>query len=390
MTTEPIENISLKREELYEQVWTTPVVKLAKIYGLSDVAIGKICKKYFIPKPTLGYWAKVSHGKIVPRPRLPTINDERLSIVQIRKRPLRPDRKRPTSRDRPTEASITVPERLTAPHVLVSNTLIQLKSNAPDRNGVIRPRAAQCLDVSVGRNNIGRAMRLMDALLKTLEKQGCRTSVAEKDRKYLTCVHIFGQTIEIQIRELLDRREKQFTAAEKKEREKSSWLRDRIEYEYFPSGRLALNVLNYLDDGCRRLWSDGKKQRLENCLGSVIDGLIVAAEVEKARHLRWEQREKERLEREQERLKEEERKRKEQEKIARLENLTNSWRKSQNIREFAFAIEKAFAENNVTIGTGSELANWLHWARNYAESIDPVALTLRSRLKTDDSDKSNS
>lgn len=53
------EAIFVSREELYEQVWTTPTRHLAAKYGISDVAIRKICKKLFVPKPPPGYWARV-------------------------------------------------------------------------------------------------------------------------------------------------------------------------------------------------------------------------------------------------------------------------------------------------------------------------------------------
>ena len=376
------ETISLKREELYEQVWTTPVARLAKSYGLSDVAIGKICKKHSIPKPPLGYWAKVSHGKILPRPPLPDVTGDRLNIIEIHKRSSRQDPADPASTDQAAEMSVPVRERLTSPHPLVGSSLAILKSRPTDQDGLIRPWAAQCLDVSVARANIGRAMRIMDALLKALDARGYSTTVVEKERKHLTRVQLLGEAVEIEIRELLVRREKQFTAAEKKEREKSSWLRDRMEYEYFPSGRLTFNILNYLADGCRRLWSDGKKQRLENCLGSIISGLIAAAESERTHRLQREQWEKERREREQAQLEEQERKRKEQEKVGRLEYLVDSWKKGQNIREFIAAIEKGYAERNQHIDLDSELATWLSWARRYADTIDPIVQTLDSTLKT--------
>ena len=318
----------------------------------------------------------------MPRPLLPNINDEQLAVVKIHKRPVRPYLWRPTSEDRPDTISVIVPDRLTSPHQLVSNTLIALKSCTPDRDGILRPRSAQCLDVSISRNIIGRAMRVMDALLKALEKHGYPASIVERDRKRLTCVQVLGETIEIQLRELLDRREKQFTAVEKKERERSSWLRDKIEYEYSPSGRLTLNILNYLSDGCRRVWSDGKKQRLEIRLDSVINGVIAAAESEKALRLQRERWEKERVDREQERLKEAERRRKEEEKIGRLEHFVNSWKRSQGVREFLTALEQGFADKNVSIDPGSELGNWLSWARNYADSIDPIVQTLKSTSQT--------
>ena len=90
MNHDESEIITFTRNELYDKIWNTPTIKLAKDFGLSDVALGKICKKHVIPKPPLGYWAKLMHGKIVARPPLPNISDHRLEVIEIRKRPLFP------------------------------------------------------------------------------------------------------------------------------------------------------------------------------------------------------------------------------------------------------------------------------------------------------------
>ena len=57
------DDITISRQELYKLVWSKPVVKIAKEFGISDVAVAKICKKMNIPKPGLGYWAKKKYGK---------------------------------------------------------------------------------------------------------------------------------------------------------------------------------------------------------------------------------------------------------------------------------------------------------------------------------------
>lgn len=56
---------------LYEEVWTTPLTKLAARYGLSDVGLRKVCKAMDIPLPGVGHWAKAAVGKADPRPPLP-------------------------------------------------------------------------------------------------------------------------------------------------------------------------------------------------------------------------------------------------------------------------------------------------------------------------------
>lgn len=45
-------------EEMQRLVWEKPTSQLSKDLGVSDVAIGKFCKKHNINKPPRGYWAK--------------------------------------------------------------------------------------------------------------------------------------------------------------------------------------------------------------------------------------------------------------------------------------------------------------------------------------------
>src|SRR5687767_13288062 len=67
----PKEEFFLSREALYIRIWETPTVKLAKELGMSDVALGKICRKLEIPKPPLGYWRKIETGHKKEIPPLP-------------------------------------------------------------------------------------------------------------------------------------------------------------------------------------------------------------------------------------------------------------------------------------------------------------------------------
>ncbi len=64
------ELIVLRREELFDRVWSEPVSTLAVEYGISGVALAKICKRMGLPAPSRGYWARKAAGKRVPRPAL--------------------------------------------------------------------------------------------------------------------------------------------------------------------------------------------------------------------------------------------------------------------------------------------------------------------------------
>jgi len=60
----------LTREELFLLVWERPSQEVARELGISDVALGKRCKKLQVPKPPPGYWAKVNAGKLTRKPIL--------------------------------------------------------------------------------------------------------------------------------------------------------------------------------------------------------------------------------------------------------------------------------------------------------------------------------
>jgi len=63
------------RNVLYDEVWAQPMWTLANKYGISDVGLAKTCRKLGVPLPGLGYWAKKSAGKKVPkRPPLPVLS----------------------------------------------------------------------------------------------------------------------------------------------------------------------------------------------------------------------------------------------------------------------------------------------------------------------------
>ena len=62
------------REELYTQVWSEPMVRLAKRYNVSDVALAKVCRKLDIPVPPRGYWRRLQTGRRPAPPALPKVS----------------------------------------------------------------------------------------------------------------------------------------------------------------------------------------------------------------------------------------------------------------------------------------------------------------------------
>jgi hypothetical protein len=84
---QPLNTKYWDRVELYNEVWNQPIVKLARKYGISDVALGKACRKLRIPHPGRGYWAKRTAGKAVKQEPLPEFKDapvvRRLKVIPV-------------------------------------------------------------------------------------------------------------------------------------------------------------------------------------------------------------------------------------------------------------------------------------------------------------------
>ena len=135
---------------------------------------------------------------------------------------------------------------------------------------------------------------------------------------------------------------------------------------------LTLRIKNWANGTFRKSWTDGKKQRLEDCLNDFIIGLHRTALVEKEDRRAREERQ--RLWEEEKRRKEEEEnlRREEQRRIQCLEHQINNWFKSQQIRFYLSVVREAAICKYGHIEAGSKLDKWLTWANNYADQIDPL------------------
>ncbi len=67
--------VDLTREELYNRVWSKPMVHVAADLGISDVMLAKLCKQKDVPRPQRGYWANLSSPSKNKRYIKPTLPD---------------------------------------------------------------------------------------------------------------------------------------------------------------------------------------------------------------------------------------------------------------------------------------------------------------------------
>ena len=123
--------------ELYEQVWKTPMVHLAKSYKCSPAELRNICVSHDVPLPKAGYWTQVQTGKVIAKPKLP-FRDRYKEIIEIAETVVTQSEstKEASSnqaKERPAEeclkdtARVSAQTELTNPHPLVKKTLQDLE-----------------------------------------------------------------------------------------------------------------------------------------------------------------------------------------------------------------------------------------------------------------------
>ena len=75
-----------RREALYELIWAAPMMEIAQQLGVSDVALGKLCRRADIPTPWRGYWPRAGAGQRLERTELPPAPAGLPELLRIRGR----------------------------------------------------------------------------------------------------------------------------------------------------------------------------------------------------------------------------------------------------------------------------------------------------------------
>ena len=378
----------LTREELYAQVWAEPMTKLAQRYGLSDRGLAKICTRTGIPVPGRGYWARVQSGQVPRQAKLPKIKAGQKAMVNLNKRghileetkELQDVAGNIESEAHP-DNKIVVPDELIDPLPLVEKTAKSLRAAGADDHGMVRPRAKRCLDVRVGKESIERAACIMDTLLKALDVRGIEL-IHDGRGEGGTQLIVDGETLDFHLEEKARREKYQPTTAEQKKLDENSYYRYRLpDDKFFPSGNLSLKLdIGWWGRGLRGTWSDGKRQRVENCLNKFIATAYKAAAQKKSARIKRERDERERAEQQRRREILRRQIEQEQKRVDALTAQARLWQEAQQLRAYVQAARSAGYYALPAITGGRNMKEWCAWALEQANRLDPTISSSPSVL----------
>ncbi len=379
MSASDRKTITLSREELHEQVWTTPMCHLAKNYGVYHADLAGICERHGVPRPPMGYWSKKEFGKAPPQIPLPEREEPELQMITIR----RTVREKPTFDDDVLRLlqkakelpPVEVPSTLRGAHPLVRRTSDVLSRSELDKyrlTTIPLVLADSALNVRVSRGNVRRALLFLDALAKAVEGLGGKV-VVEKDRYHEypnTVVILAGEkAATIRVRERCNQSVKE---------EGGAGHYTSKTYTYRPSGLLVLDsgsssYGSYCED--RDQW-----ERIEDQINKALIQFVEMAGKERIRRREREDEKRRRETWEKERDEKLPLIEQEEERLAELNEEVDAWHRSQRMRQYIQAVRDASSTEDGPIEEGSELHEWLIWAGQQADRLDPLVESPSSIL----------
>ena len=361
--------VEFTREELHAKVWPQPLLAIAREIGVSDVALGKACRKAKIPLPGRGYWAAMKAGKKIEALSLPPIGEDQSEYVQFAVLEDPPVRV-PSVPVQPLP-KVAVPDRLYKPHPLVAEFKAAAKESE-EYKGVIGLNFEKYLRIRTSKAQLARASILMDTLLKEFERIGLKVRIGGE--RVETELILKEGRVSFRLDERTTRREPPPKPVRKGRHEPS--------YDWGPkyimagTGEFTLSFNEYRLRGCRHTWKDKRGVPIESVLHEVLESVLSWEAVLKEQRLEAEQQkakaeaaEKRRVEaaRSQEILRRQR---------ARLVGNLEAWERAQRLRQLAHEVKRSQPNS-------SETAAWLAWARAQITLLDPTESGLHQLLDLD-------
>ncbi|MDA8227754.1 MAG: hypothetical protein M0T74_08685 [Desulfitobacterium hafniense] len=366
------------REKLYEEVWAKPVVDVAAQYGVSDVAIHKICKSLNVPVPPRGYWSKIRAGakpKKAPLPKTKGVTEtvgartfEGVKVSNATGQPLVFLSEGETQQVLHAAQQVKVsPENAQLHKKIIAYRSVVKEWN----NKNMRPEGTQkgfsnynysnrppFLAGVISDETLPRVYRILDTLYRQVESLGgsVNNDLSLQVRSEQVYLEVFEAQDEVK-HQITRQEAKELLIYEDAERHHTWASKPNIrKYDYVFNGKLRICIRK------GRYFRDTDTVNIESRLGDILIELYEESEV--VRLDREAREETKRKQEEEERLRKERRKRynEEVDRTIALTNMAQDYDTACKIRAFISALESA--EN-----IDEEL---IDWAKKKADWFDPI------------------
>ena len=368
------------REKLYEEVWSKPVVHVALQYGVSDVAIHKVCKSLNVPVPPRGYWARIRAGEKIKKPPLSATKGitEKTGSKTF-------EGVKETIAPQQALAFLTTDERqkvlIAAEQIRVSDENSKLHKKITAYHSKVkewnkndrRPEGSQkgfrnystCppfLAGVISNETLPRVYRILDALYRQVEVLG--GSINDDLSLTIRNEHVSLEIFEAQdeVKHEITRQEAQALVVYEDAKRHNRWASQPNirKYDYVFNGKLRICIRQ------SRYFRDSEKEKMESRLGDMLIELYEESEVIRKNRQAYE--EEKRREEEEKRQREERKIRynEEVDKTIALTNMAQDYDIACKIRAYINALEPKVDMKD------EKMAGFIDWAKKKADWFDPT------------------
>lgn len=360
--------MTISREELHRRVWETPMSRLAAEFGISGNGLAKICDRLSIPYPPRGYWARKEAGQKVATFRLPARTVDTPDKVTITPTPppaeLAPSVQQALTDAKAKAAGLTVPDDLKRPHSVIAGWLADHR----ERKRLARlDRNPYGVAISDWSDSERRQHRILDTIFGAVESNGL---VVKSDRRSAFHFEYKGEKIQCRLREKCRQVRKPKTA------DQSRWSSpgDKTWTQVLEStGNLVFTLEDYFgpENAIRREWLETENKRLEGMVEDIVATLLLAGPALVKMREEREEESRRRQEAERIRQQEETRRRKNRNQWRAFIEQADNHENARRARALIEALQQLEADPAAVVGERT-LAQWLSWARDQANAIDPL------------------
>jgi len=349
--------IKISREDLHKKVWSTPMIKLAREFGISDVGLKKVCKKLNIPTPGIGYWRKVELGKKIKAQSLPPANENTIRIHTFYPHIRENNDIAAKHKTMRKNEILKIPDSSSQNNTLEPEVNRTIKSLTPDNkfNHILTNRGEDTLAISISKEYMQRAFNIYNILIKTIREvgypvkaNGCTVIEIMDEEIYIVLKEKFIRTMIPQNNSIFPTRE-----------------------DYIPSGVLFITVLNdYSSDYTRRNFKDGKTKLEEKISELVAELPVIATAIKEQKQRRAEEERKWELRRQHYR-REELLARREERRKEKFHKDFDKWLLSQKVDEFIMIYEEEVFKKETDQKKRIQQRKKINWMRKYSRELNP-------------------
>ena len=352
------------RKELYDLVWSEPMIVICKRFGLSDTGLRKHCKSMDIPTPPVGYWAKLKYGKnaeIIPLPKeyekkkrevdlteIDTTNqivEDKIDLAPVLSRQVQIE----LEISQGDVSVFVVPEVLYAKDAIIIDTKEKLREYfipyyERKRKNPYKNKINETLNVNVDEKSVNRALCIFSTIIKALRFRGHNIKI-ETNTTYAL---VNDEKIELSLTE--------------KKRVIPNTPNRATEF----SGELYFNVhYGYRE---KTIFKSTTCTKLEDKIISIVANIEMRAEKIKEERIDAEKRRIIREEEDRQRRAFKERQDEELKEFKAMFKMAERHQRANILRDYIYAYEK-FLETSERFD--EEEREKLEWARKKADWLDP-------------------